>query len=126
MLPRANRLRRARDFAALRRNSTAIRRPALTVRTAATPNSPGRVGFIVAKTVSKSAVVRNRLRRRLRAIVATLPLPPRYDIIIITHPNARDLTSTELRPIVTDALRAALAGPHRDRYYSRVPTHRVT
>ena len=73
MLARAERLQRRRDFAATyaRKKSWASPLLVLYVRRHS-PESEGgetrRFGFSVSKKVSKSAVVRNRVKRRLRAI----------------------------------------------------------
>ena len=51
-----------------------------------------RVGLTVAATVG-GAVVRNRLRRRLKAILDRYPLgrPPFRDIVLIARPGAGEL-----------------------------------
>jgi ribonuclease P protein component len=66
-------------FAALRRAGRRSRRGPIVV-TYLPPDAdrgalPSRVAYAVGRAVG-SAVVRNRVRRRLRAIVATLDLPP--------------------------------------------------
>jgi ribonuclease P protein component len=57
-------------------------------------NKSGKIGFIVTKKVAKSAVDRNRLKRRLRsafkAVLATEPMQqllPRYNIAVVIHRN---------------------------------------
>jgi ribonuclease P protein component len=55
---------------------------------------PPRVGLVVAKNAG-NAVTRNRIKRRLRHVVPTLPLKPGNDYVIIgasqvaevSHPN---------------------------------------
>ncbi|MBI3961745.1 MAG: ribonuclease P protein component [Deinococcus sp.] len=47
-----------------------------------------RVGIIVSRRVGQ-AVVRNRVRRRLREIVRQVPLPPR-DLLLIASPAAAE------------------------------------
>jgi ribonuclease P protein component len=47
-----------------------------------------RVGYAVSRRVG-NAVVRNQVKRRLRAIVSELPLAPGFDIVVIPqHPSA--------------------------------------
>lgn len=52
------------------------------------PNSLdlARCGFSVSRRVG-SAVVRNRVKRRLREIVRLTPLPPGWDIVFIARPR---------------------------------------
>ena len=55
------------------------------------------------------AVVRNRVRRRLRAIVASTPLAPGAYLVGVS-PEAAALPFEELRAHVDRALRAATGG----------------
>ena len=74
MLPAGNRLRRPADFAAAVRSGRRSGRSALVLHLRAPdvgtdpPVSPARVGLVVGKTVGP-AVVRNRVKRRLRALL---------------------------------------------------------
>ncbi len=45
-----------------------------------------RCGFSVSRRVG-SAVVRNRVKRRLREIMRLTPLPPGWDIVLIARPR---------------------------------------
>ena len=56
-----------------------------------------RVGFVVSKAVG-NAVVRNRVKRRLRHVVRNFltALPPSSDLVVRAQPAACDLTSAEL------------------------------
>jgi ribonuclease P protein component len=69
---------------------------------AAVPDSrvghPPRVGFVVSKAVGGS-VVRNRTKRRLRALVAPRlgSAPAGIDVVVRANPPAADATFDELR-----------------------------
>ncbi len=99
-----------RAYASLRRRSDFLRvqrRGARRVGTAfvalSVPAEGGsRVGITVAKTVG-NAVVRNRLRRRVKGILdrGAFGGPPHRDLVLIARPGAGDLAS--------DALAADLA-----------------
>ncbi len=78
--------------------------PLLGVRAVRTDNAISRVGFAVPKKVG-TAVVRNRVRRRLRAIAGALPLSPGWDIVIAVRPPAAAARFDTL----AGALRALLA-----------------
>jgi ribonuclease P protein component len=65
-----------------------------------TGTETSRIGFSVGKQVG-GAVVRNRVKRRLRAIVREFDWVPGADIVIVARPEARDATYDELRRAVT-------------------------
>ena len=73
-----------------------------------------RVAFAVGRSVGP-AVVRNRLRRRLRALwreaLDTTAPPPPGDYLIMTAPLAATLSMADLRGHVTAALRRLAATP---------------
>jgi ribonuclease P protein component len=54
------------------------------------PASSGQVGIVVSQKVSKRAVVRNRLKRQVRAIMALLlpQLRPRLWVVVNLRPGA--------------------------------------
>ncbi|MDR1449301.1 MAG: ribonuclease P protein component [Propionibacteriaceae bacterium] len=68
MLPAPARLRRQLDFAVTLRSGRRTGRPSLVLYVRPT-GAPGRAGLIVSKAVG-GAVVRNRVKRRLRHLVA--------------------------------------------------------
>lgn len=84
---REQRLRQRDDFAAVRRRGRGPMGPLLGVRGVRTDSSVSRIGFAVPKKVG-TAVVRNRVRRRLRAALAQQPLAPGWDIVIGVRPPA--------------------------------------
>lgn len=51
------------------------------------------------------AVVRNRVRRRLRAILHALPLRPGYDIVIMARPDTAIVSFRELTSVVESCAR---------------------
>lgn len=71
MLPAQARLRSSTDFAAVIRRGVRVGRPTLVVHALATEPAlrDARVGFVVSKAVG-NAVVRNRVKRRLRHLAA--------------------------------------------------------
>ncbi|HSH59225.1 MAG TPA: ribonuclease P protein component, partial [Acidimicrobiales bacterium] len=68
------------------------------------PGGPPRVAYAVSRKAG-GAVVRNRIRRRLRAVVATTPLPP-GDLLISAAPPAATIPFCELRAAVAEAVNA--------------------
>lgn len=67
------------------------------LRTDARAGSPPRVGFVVSKAVG-GAVLRNRAKRRLRALMASrlAGIPAGYDVVIRANPAAAGATYDEL------------------------------
>jgi len=71
-----------------------------------------RVAYAVGKRVGK-AVVRNRLRRRLRAAVAGVTGLEPGAYLVVAGPGASGLSYEDLRTKVVTAMTAASMGRHR-------------
>ena len=103
MLPARHRLRHGADFAAAVRGHAGRSTigPRLIVvhanQTDARAGLPPRVGFVVSKAVG-SAVVRNRTKRRLRALMhqRLLLLPLGTDVVVRANPLAARRTRLNL------------------------------
>lgn len=83
-----------------------------------TPAEPARVGFVVSRAVG-GAVRRNRVQRRLRAILARAELGEGTLVVVRARPSAAEASFEELRrearrllqrALVKDAQRAAQHG----------------
>ena len=99
MLARANRITEGADYRRVSRGPRIGSRGLVVhgvLRDDAT--APTRFGFIITKRVGV-AVVRNRLRRRLKAISRELLalLPHGLDLVIRVHPEAVELDYAQLR-----------------------------
>ena len=100
------RVRDRSTFAALARTRR-VRRGPLTVAYVATPTTHPQIAFAIGRH-SGGAVVRNRIRRRLRAAVAALgaELPPGA-YLLRAGTEAATLPFTELQSCLAGAVRAA-------------------
>ena len=63
-----------------------------------------RVGFSVSKQVG-GAVIRNRVKRRLRTIVRSLEWVPGFDLVIVARSGADSVSYGELQGIVVQNAR---------------------
>ncbi|MBD2427023.1 ribonuclease P protein component [Phormidium sp. FACHB-1136] len=108
VLPKSQRLRRSRDFSKVYRlgskavsahlvvkvlETTGIADQTIAPADALLPSPSaglGRVGIVVSQKVSKRAVVRNRLKRQVRAIMAQIlpQLRPHLWVVINLRPGA--------------------------------------
>lgn len=101
------RVRDRATFVELRRQGRRVRRGPVSVTfVAGGPSEPPKVAYAVGRRVG-SAVRRNRLRRRLRAVVADLAPDMRPGAYLVgAAPAAADLPFGELKAVVSQALRA--------------------
>lgn len=106
------RIRDRETFARLRVSRQRVRRGPLTVTfVPAVQPTPPAVAYAIGRKVG-GAVVRNRIRRRLRAIVSELApqlAPGAY--LVGVAPEATSLSFGELKAIVSDALEAVVRRP---------------
>ena len=122
MLPAGHRLRTSADFSAALRGSAGAPGGRSGVRfgsrlivvhanaTDARAGLPPRVGFVVSKAVG-IAVVRNRTKRRLRALMAAQldRLPRGTDLVVRANPLAAQASSSELNAELDGLIAKALA-----------------
>jgi ribonuclease P protein component len=100
-------LRRKGDFAALQRSSTSKMHPLLVARFM--PNDLGRTrfGLSTGRRVG-GAVVRNRVRRRLRASIQAhaAELVPGWDVLLVARPQTADADYAALDRALQKVLRS--------------------
>ena len=118
MLAAAQRLRRGTDFAAAVRGGRRAGRNTVVVHLLIdepAQASTARAGFVVSKAVG-NAVVRNKVRRRLRHLVRPLlaELPPSASLVVRALPSAAAASFADLGADLESAL-AAARRPRRQR-----------
>lgn len=96
---RPERLRARADFSRVMRNGRRARHPLLQLVAHHTDAPATRVGLSVGKQIG-GAVVRNRLKRRLRMIVRDLHWRPGYDVVILARPGAESARYDEIASVV--------------------------
>lgn len=97
-LPRPLRLTRADDFARVRAEGQTFRARLLLMNVAANGLGHNRCGFITGKRIG-GAIVRNRVRRRMREIfrAAQPTLRHGYDIVLVAMPAAAGQPYSEIQ-----------------------------
>jgi ribonuclease P protein component len=109
VLPAGARLTRRDEFATTLRRGRRSGRSRLVVHLDVVGTEPPRAGFVVNKAVGNS-VVRHRVSRRLRHVVAPrlVQLPDGARLVVRALPPASASTSDELATDLDSALRTAL------------------
>lgn len=89
MLPKENRLKKNKDFEMVFKKGKGFSQNFLFLKFIKNNLKVTRFGFVVSKKVSKKAVIRNRIKRRLREIVRKkiAEIEKGRDIIIIVIPD---------------------------------------
>lgn len=88
----------------LSRGFNAIRTPYFSFKTKKNNLTAGRVGVVVGKSVHKTAVARNFLKRQAKEIVSKA-VRPGNDLLIIFSPAVNTLTKHQLREALIGAAR---------------------
>ena len=109
MLPRINRLKKENDFRKILRSGKSARESFLILKTA--PNILGavRVGISVSKKISKKATLRNKIKRRLSALMG-LKIPQikdGLDIFLIALPGIETKKFLEIEAMCDSLLKKA-------------------
>lgn len=102
MLPKANRLKKKKDFEKVLKKSQGFKENFLVLKTTKNNLKLSRFGFIVSTRFSKKAVVRNKIKRRLREIIRAKLSKIRKgkDGVIIVMPGFQIDNFWELEEIV--------------------------
>ena len=122
-LPKVNRLKRRQDFSAVYQSGLRRTTPHLTLRALRLPSSYSQrtddssaiapqatcIGISISQKVSKRAVVRNRIKRQIRAALYPLlpEMRPGWYCVIVVRPGAVQCDYQqflqELKQLLTDA-----------------------
>ena len=100
IIRRDQRIRRFRDFQTLRKSRIARAHPLIALRAVPNELPYDRFGFVVSKRVSKLAVVRNRVRRRMKEAVRRFPWGEGWDLLIIARAGADAAAFADLRDAI--------------------------
>ncbi|HUF53434.1 MAG TPA: ribonuclease P protein component [Dehalococcoidia bacterium] len=105
-LPKQIRLRHRKDFDAVFRSGRTWSNDLLVLRTLPNEADHNRYGFVTSKRLG-GAVVRNRVRRRLREAVRALDTRPGFDCVISAKTKAAEADFSRLRQATASLLERA-------------------
>lgn len=111
MLPGPRRIRRSADYRVVMRTGSRAASSTVVVHACATgSDQPARCGFIVGRPVGP-AVVRNRVTRQLRHLMAAHleVLPSGIDIVVRALPPAAGASGTELARDLSSGMRRVMS-----------------
>ena len=106
MLPRQHRLTKKASFDAVFAHGRRWTGKHVTIRTFPNGTDAYRCGLSASKAVG-NAVVRNRVKRRLREIIRGANVAPGYDVVVVARPSAAEARYAGLRADVIGLLRRA-------------------
>ena len=95
-LPKVNRLKNRHDFQTLFREGNRLKSSHLTLRALRLQTPSGiitgatRIGISISTKVSKRAVIRNRIKRQIRAAFRSLlpQIAPGWSLVVVVQPEA--------------------------------------
>jgi len=90
MLKKENRLTKKKDFERAYKEGRGIKKDSLFLKIIENDQPFTRIGIVISKKVSKKAVIRNKIKRRIREIVRKMNLIPGFDIVIVTFPQIKE------------------------------------
>lgn len=106
-MPKLKRLSQKKDFDLVFKKGKGLNGDFLIFKTLKNNLKKTRVGFVVSKKVSNKATVRNKIKRRLRAVILDelKKNNPSADIIIIALPQAKDKKLLEIQKAIAKFLK---------------------
>lgn len=109
MLAQNNRLRRASDIGRVFRRGNSGSAQQLHLKALSCGQGSSRLAVVVGKKVSKKAVVRNRIRRRVKGMMEPLltSLSPTYDIVVYIREDVSANKAGDLRAQLARCLERA-------------------
>lgn len=99
MLSKAHRFHGLRALNFVYKTGRIVRGPVFGVRAVHNPKrNSHRVAVVISKKVHKSAVARNRMRRRIYGAIREITIPGPYDIVItVFNEDLLDIANKDLR-----------------------------
>jgi ribonuclease P protein component len=109
MLPKINRIKKKKDFELIFKKGASFKSPSFILKVLKTSLEYSRFGFVVSQKVSKKAVERNKIRRRLSEIVKKQKIKPGLDLVFISLASAKNKDFLNFKKETEDILIKAKA-----------------
>ncbi len=102
MLPKLNRLKKKKDFEKVFKLGKGVKQGFIALKLNRNGLENSRLGFIVSLKVSKKAVVRNKVKRRLREIIRARikDIKKGFDVVLIALPGSDTKDFEETKKLV--------------------------
>ena len=109
MLLKINRLRQKKDFKKLFQEGKSFKNNFLILKIAQNNLKESHFGFIVSKKVSKKAILRNKIKRRLRDIIRQniKDIKKGIDVVLIILPGLEKKNFLEIKEILNTLFKKA-------------------
>ena len=109
MLPKDSRLTKRTDFEKVARGSRPTHSKYLILKKSPNPNHKTKFGIVISTKVSKKAVVRNKIRRRIREVLRSnlSKIKPDYKVILVVKNTVIDKDYQELKQDLETILKKA-------------------
>lgn len=105
---RENRLK-SKDFKEMRKKGRFFNEPFLSLIKTENNLNQNRFGFVVSQKISKKAVIRNKIKRRLREIIRNNldKIKKNYNVIFIAKKGIEEKEFKEIKEIIEQLLKRA-------------------
>ncbi len=109
MLSKKNRLKKKSDFARVFKEGKSLKENFLVLRAAKGAQGPARFGIVVSRKVSKKAVLRNKIKRRISESIRLKikKIKKEVDVLLIAVPGLEKKEAREIEETVDKLLKRA-------------------
>ena len=106
MIPKPSRIKRKKDFEIIFKRGKSFKNSFFILKFLNNNLKESRFGFVVSQKVSKKAVVRNKVRRRMSEIIKAqmAKITPGIDLVLIALPGVNKKEFPEIKESLESAL----------------------
>ncbi len=107
MLPKINRIKKKKDFEDIFKKGKSLKNGFLIFKVAGNGLGQSRFGFVVSQKVSKKAVVRNKIKRRMSGIIRLnlKNIKNGIDIVLVALPGIEKKEFSEIQNSINKLLK---------------------